>query len=190
MTELRRLGLAAEKRDEWVRDTLAAQTPQELVRFQAELEDAMAEAFTWNLWGAADRVFGGWCSDDTFAYFQRWMVGLGRPVFEAAVADPDALAYVPEIRRLSGRPRDGWGGDAPQWAALPDLAPAVHARLTGLTEDAFHAAVALLRAPAPPAAAPRGHRWSALDEPEAARRLPRLTALFPLPPPGVSRTPL
>ncbi|MEE4546530.1 DUF4240 domain-containing protein [Streptomyces sp. V4-01] len=181
MADVRRLGLTGGRRDAWLREALLELGPGGLARFQAGLDDALAEAFTWNLWAAADRLFGGWCSDDAFAYFQRWMVGLGRPVFEAVVADPDALAHVPQVRALAGRPRHAWGGDAPQWPSLPDLAPAAHARLTGAPEDAFHAAVAALRTPAAPAAAPSGRRWSAVDESEAVRRLPRLAALFPLP---------
>jgi hypothetical protein len=185
----RRLGLTAGRRDAWLREALLGLAPGELVRFQAALDDARAEAFTWNLWAAADRVFGGWCSDDAFAYFQRWMVGLGRPVFAAVVADPDALAHVPQVRRLAGRPPQSWGGDAPQWPSLPDLAPVAHAGLTGAPEDVFDAAVAALRVAARPAAAPHGRRWSVLDEPEARHRLPRLAALFPLPGSG-SQVPL
>lgn len=169
-------------RDERLRGVLLAVAPAELVRFQAGMEQVIAEALTWNLWAAADRVFGGWCSDDTFAYFQRWLTGLGRPTFEAVVADPDALAYVPEVRCLGGRPREAWGVAAPQWATLPDLAPAVYVRVTGAREEAFHSAVLALRsgAAARVPATPQGVRWSALDEPEAARRLPRLSAMFPL----------
>jgi hypothetical protein len=189
VADCRRRGLTGARRDDWLREVLLRLPPAEVVRFQASVDDALAAAFTWNLWAAADRLFGGWCSDDTFAYFQRWMVGLGRPVFAAVVADPDALAYVWQVRRLSLRPRPAWGDDALQWPALPDLAPAAHARLTGAPEDLFHAQVAALRAPAPPVTVPRGLRWSALDEPEAARRLPSLAALFPLPG-GGSQVPL
>jgi hypothetical protein len=185
MAHCRRQGLTGDERDAWLRDALLRLPPAAIVHFQACLDTVISEAFTWSLWAAADRIFGGWCSDDGFCYFQNWMVGLGRPVFEAAVSDPDALAYAPEVLRLSGRPRDNWCDDAPQWPALQDLAPAVHGHLTAAPEDAFHTAVAALRAgdlraPAP-VTAPRGRRWSALDEPEAVRRLPRLSAMFPLP---------
>jgi hypothetical protein len=178
--DCKRQGLSGGKRDAWLGNALLGLPPGDVVAFQACLDRVIAETFSWNLWAAADRLFGGWCSDDTFCYFQRWMVGLGRPVFEAAVHDPDALAYVPGVQRLAGRPRETWGEDAPQWPTLPDLAPAAHAELTGAPEDDFHAAVAALRSTALPPVVPRGRRWSVLDAAESRTRLPRLSAMFPL----------
>jgi hypothetical protein len=49
------------------------------------------EAYTCDLWGAADVIHGG-CSDDGFEYFRCWLVSRGRRVYEAALADPDSLA--------------------------------------------------------------------------------------------------
>ncbi|WP_328914279.1 MULTISPECIES: DUF4240 domain-containing protein [unclassified Streptomyces] len=196
IADCRRQGLSGDGRDTRLREALLRLPPPEVIRFQACLEYVTGEAYSWNLWAAADRIFGGWCSDDTFCWFQRWMVGLGRPVFEAAVADPDVLAYAPEVLRLSGRPREAWAAaDRPQWESLAHLAPRAYERLTApFTDfgDAFHAAARdLLEAELEAAgatgsvrraAAPRGRRWSALDEAESRRRLPRLTAMFPLTP--------
>lgn len=190
LAECRRRELVGDRRDVWLRGALARLPPPGIVRFQACLEHVLREAFSWNLWAAADRIFGGWCSDDAFCYFQGWMVGLGRPVFEAAVSDPDVLAYAPEVLRLSSRPRTAWtGADLPRWTTLTALAPRAYEDVTGAFEDCgdgFHAAAqALLAAETAPARpAPAGRRWSVLDEAESARRLPRLTVMFPLPADG------
>lgn len=209
LEDSRRHGLGSDKRDAGLRDSLARRTGDEIVAFQAWLDELTDLALTWDLWAAADRIFGGWCSDDTFRSFQHWMMGLGRAVFEAAVNDPDVLAYAPEVLRLSGRPRAAWpAADRPAWPALDTVGLAAYELVTGPCEDfgdAFYAAVRGARrhwpAPygagcgglvpgggrgtgAPPVPAdspdPSGRRWSALDEEEAARRLPRLSVLFPL----------
>ncbi|WP_405583171.1 DUF4240 domain-containing protein [Streptomyces sp. NBC_01190] len=189
ITDCRRQSLSGERRDAWLRAALRRLSPPDLVTFQASLDLVIGRAFTWNVWAAADRIFGGWCSDDTFCYFQHWMVGLGRPAFEAAVADADVLAYAPEVLRLSGRPRAAWPEDAwPQWESLGWLAPEAYQQLTGAGEESgasFRAAARTLLDSAacrPPGLTPAGHRWSVLDEPESVRRLPRLTAMFPLGP--------
>lgn len=186
ITDSRRPGLSGDKRDAWLRDALQSLPPEGIVHFQACLEHVTDDAFTWNLWAAADRIFGGWCSDDTFSSFQRWMIGLGRPVFEAAVHDPDALAYAPEVLRLSGLPREAWGDHWPEWEALDHLAPEAYEAVTGASDDGasfYRATTAFLDADRPyrlRPPAPSGSRWSVLDEPEAAKRLPQLSAMFPI----------
>jgi hypothetical protein len=184
----RRQGLSGDKRDRRLHDALCRLPPPEIVRFQACVEHLIGEASTWNLWAAADRIFGGWCSDDTFCFFQRWITGLGRPVFEAAVSDPDVLAYAPEVLRLSGRPREAWTDEErPQWESLTYLAPQAYEQVTGAFEDCgdsfYAAAQALVDAETQADLAwsgLRGRRWSVLDESESASRLPRLTMMFPL----------
>lgn len=200
----RQHGFGGDKRDAWLRHALARRPAGEIVGFQACLDRVTDEAFTWNLRGAVDRIFGGWCSDDDFRSFQHWMMGVGRAVFEAAVSDPDLLVYAPEILRLAGRPRPAWNkADRPGWPALDTLGLEAYELATGPSDDfgdAFYAAVraaqreaadaagAVGGQPAVPAAAPSGDRnapearWTAGDEAEAARRLPRLSAMFPLAP--------
>jgi len=46
-----------------------------------------------------------------FWYFLPWLVGLGREYFDRVVADPDALADVPEVRRLAMLTMDRWTDD-------------------------------------------------------------------------------
>lgn len=209
LEESRQHGTGSGERDAWLRDRLARCTGEEIVSFQALLDELTDLALTWDLWAAADRIFGGWCSDDTFRSFQHWMMGLGRAVFEAAVNDPDVLGYAPEVLRLAGRPRSEWpAADRPARPGLDTVGLAAYEMATGPSADfgdAFYAAVRGARrcwpapygarcctfAPdgGPPSAAPHlppggpdpaGRRWSALDEEEAARRLPRLSVLFPL----------
>lgn len=56
--------------------------------------DRMAlRARTIDLWGAAYTINGG-ASDDGFYYFRCWLIGMGKKVFETAVANPDSLAEV------------------------------------------------------------------------------------------------
>jgi len=187
VADVRRRGLCGEQRDAWLLGALARLPPPEIVRFQACVEYVVGEALTWNLWAAADLIFGGWCSDDMFCYFQQWLIGLGRSFFGAAVADPDVLADAPEVLRLAGRPRTAWSEtDRPQWRSLTFLAPRAYEEVAGPFDDngdSFYAAAqSLLDAAATRRTGfgPRGQRWSARDSAEAFRRLPRLTALFPL----------
>jgi hypothetical protein len=192
----RRHGCGGDTRDAWLRDTLAARSGCDIIGFQACLDALTDQALTWDLWAAADRIFGGWCPDDAFRSFQHWMMGLGRAVFEAAVSDPDVLGYAPEVVRLSGCPRGGWtAADRPGWPTLDTIGLQAYELATGPSGDfgdAFYAAVHVARraavpSPRHPCAAPTaghrdptGRRWSASDEAEAARRLPRLSVLFPL----------
>lgn len=205
LEDSRRHGSGDGDRDAWLRQALARLPAEEIVGFQACLDHVTDEAFTWNLWAAADRIFGGWCSDSAFRAFQHWMMGLGRAVFEAAVHDPDVLAYAPDVFRLAGRPRAAWSAEGrPGWPALDRLGLEAYELATGPSGDfgdAFYAAVRAVQRAAGsagqpgtlPAASggrgPSGRRWTARDEEEAARRLPRLSVMFPLDEPGAVRDP-
>ncbi|MFF4354235.1 DUF4240 domain-containing protein [Streptomyces sp. NPDC001530] len=187
--QCRRHSRSQDERLAWLRDQLSRRPPAEAVRFQVCLDQVTHEAFTWDLWAAADRIFGGWCSDDGFCYFGLWLVGLGRAAFARAVADPDTLADTPEVRCLAGRPREGWNNDDwPGWESLDYIAMEAYGRLTGVDDDcgdAFHEAVDAVEAEQGGAngnLGPRGARWDVRREDEAARRLPKLSAMFPLRP--------
>src|SRR5262245_32845411 len=66
---------------------------EEIIDFEHWWETACAEAYFWDLWGAAYTINGG-CSDDGFIDFRTWLVLQGREVFEAAVKHPDSLSDV------------------------------------------------------------------------------------------------
>jgi hypothetical protein len=72
-------------------ESLSALTVPEIEAFQRVFDDKLAQAYSWDLWGAAYVVHGGE-SDDGFEYFRRWLISRGRSSFEKAVAEPDSLA--------------------------------------------------------------------------------------------------
>lgn len=83
----------------------------EVVGFQRRLEAIDAESFRVDLWGAAE-VIEERISEDAFFGFRGWLVAQGRAVFEAVVADPDALADArAACGRAAGHRRD-LGGSA------------------------------------------------------------------------------
>ncbi|MFD5483450.1 DUF4240 domain-containing protein [Streptomyces hawaiiensis] len=181
--ECRRQAPGPDERLAWLRGELSRRSLPEVVQFQVRLDGVTHEAFTWDLWAAADRIFGGWCSDDGFCYFGLWMVGLGRETFSRAVADPDALADAPEVQRLVGRPREMWNDDWPGWESLDYVAMEAYGVLTGVDDDrgdAFYEAVEAERHGGGRSSGPLGERWDVRREDEAARKLPRLSAMFSL----------
>ncbi|MFD8320610.1 DUF4240 domain-containing protein [Kitasatospora purpeofusca] len=124
------------ERLEWLRGALRLGSAAEAVEFQARLEAACAAVATGALWSAADRIEGGLCSDDGFDYFALWLVAQGRETYGAVLADPDALADVPEVRALVGRPLREWHDDEwPEWEELDYAAREVFDDLTGRPGD-------------------------------------------------------
>ena len=77
-------------------DTLRTVPTDDVVAFARTYEQHVARAYTWSLWGAAYVINGG-CSDDGFDYFIDWLISEGRSTYEAALADPDSLATLPQI---------------------------------------------------------------------------------------------
>src|SRR5690242_18977802 len=120
-------------RERYLEARLAALAPDGTEVFQALLDQARDRAFTWDLWGAATRIFGGWCSDDGFEYFRLWLIGRGRVTFERAITMPDSLAAVPPIQRLAGRPPREWDDDEewPEWETLNYIAARAYRLATG-----------------------------------------------------------
>ncbi|MCQ4210419.1 DUF4240 domain-containing protein [Streptomyces longispororuber] len=181
--ECRRQGRGRDERAQWLLEVLSCQPQAEIVQFQTRLDEVTHQAFTWELWAAADRIFGGWCSDDGFCYFGLWMVGLGRRALARAVVDPDSLADAPEIQRLAGRPRRLWNDDWPEWEELDYIALEAHGLQAGTAGDcgeAFHAAVDKEQGARRHGVDPAGERWDVRCEDESARGLPHLSSMFPL----------
>ncbi|WP_424639122.1 DUF4240 domain-containing protein [Embleya sp. AB8] len=160
----------------WLRDHLATRPLPEILRFQVTLGELRRPLDTWVLWTAATRILGGFCSDDSFWYFQPWLLGLGRDAYERVVADPDALADLPEIRRLAKSPRESWPeADWPQWEALNYVAEEAYEELTGketgLEEALLALDIDLQVVPEPPD--------DNLSEEARTKLLPNLCRLFP-----------
>jgi Protein of unknown function (DUF4240) len=162
-----------------------ALAPVDIVAFQALLDHARNDALTRDLWGAAARIFGGWCSDHGFDYFRLWLIGQGRATYEDAVTSPDSLASVPAITRLAGRHRRAWAEDEewPEWELLDYVAKEAY-ELAGNGDDEcgddFHAAVETQLSSATFKRTLAGERWSAKDEAAASLKIPWLAARFPL----------
>ncbi|MET7744785.1 DUF4240 domain-containing protein [Streptomyces sp. NPDC005385] len=182
--ECRQQARGRDERLAWLRDELSRRPLTEIVQFQVRLDEVTLEVFTWDLWAAADRIFGGGCSDDGFCYFGLWMVGIGREAFVRAVIDPDSLADTPEVQCLVGRPRELWSDDWPEWESLDYVAMETYGLLTGIDDcgNAFYEAIEAEQDDVGRIRGPLGEQWDVRSEAEAARKLPQLSAMFPLRP--------
>lgn len=74
-------------------DLLVKLPPDEIVAFGWLFDQKTDAAYRRDLWDAASLINGG-ASDDGFYYFRCWLVGMGRDVYENALANPDTLADV------------------------------------------------------------------------------------------------
>ncbi|MFF8534376.1 DUF4240 domain-containing protein [Streptomyces sp. NPDC015532] len=184
METCRRQAEGRDARLAWLRADLSRRPQLEIVDFQLCLDRVTRQAFHWDLVAAAERIFGGRCSDDDFDYFGLWMVGLGGQIFGRAVLDPDALADAPEVLALTGRSWRDWGEDWPGWELLDYVASEAYGLATGDPDpcgDRFHAAVRAQRGEhLVGRRVLAGERWNVRDEADATRRLPRLSVMFPL----------
>jgi hypothetical protein len=166
------------ERAEWLTGQLAAMPVPAIVEFELHLVAQRKRADTWQMWGAAWIIMGGGCSDDGFFYFRPWLVGLGREVFGRAVADPDSLAGVPQIRRLVNRPGSGWpGGERPDWELLNYVARIACERATG-DGDALDNALEAQGVRRVSDNDPQDDPWDFEDPGQRLARLPRLSALL------------
>ncbi|MCQ1582006.1 DUF4240 domain-containing protein [Streptomyces parvus] len=152
-------------------DVLAALEPERIAAFAVTAVGVTDSAYRWPVWNAAYLIEGG-CGDDGFMDFRDGLALLGRETFTRAVADPDSLAGLPVVVRMS-RGERGWIG----YESLSASVTEAYRRVRGET-DSFDAAVeAALRERIRPVA-PEGESWDAEDDEANRRRLPRLAALF------------
>ncbi|MBU2668508.1 DUF4240 domain-containing protein [Actinoplanes bogorensis] len=172
---------SARKKDEhdradWLTAQLAESSPAEIEQFEILYYGLRDRIDTWHMWGAAALICDG-ASDDSFWYFQAWLIGQGREAFESAAADPDALADLPAIRVLAGRDSDLWAEDEwPEWELLDYVASEAYEEVTDGDDldDALEARGLIFRAwPEPP-----DPRFDTRDVTERLRRYPRLSGLF------------
>jgi hypothetical protein len=174
-------------REDWLGRRLLELPADAVAAFQARLEAAVDTAYTWPLWDAAARIEDGWCSDDGFVSFRLWLVARGRTVYEAAVADPDTLAGLSELRALAGRRVEDWDDEEwPEWERLDRIAREVWNQTTGRDGedfDAFYDAVDAVDAADLDTGDAARTRDPEGGEPSGRRGepLPRLAALFPRP---------
>ncbi|ARF71421.1 hypothetical protein B7C62_03485 [Kitasatospora albolonga] len=152
-------------------DVLAALEPARIVDFAVTADEVTASACRWPLWNAAYVIEGG-CGDDGFMDFRDGLVLLGREVFTRAVADPDSLAALPVVVRMS-RGESGWIG----YETLEGPVRRAYER-TGGTADAFRTAVEAADRGRIRTGEPGGATWDPEDDGLTRRHLPRLAALF------------
>lgn len=142
--------------------------PSDIVAFGRIHHQLQADAYRWDLWGAAYLVQGG-CSDDGFADFRGWLVGQGRRVFEAALRDPDSLAEHPQVQAVTAASR--WTLRMECEFLLYVASPA-YEHVTGqeLPLEGYEPEFERLRR------GPVGDDWDFDDDDEMRRRFPRLWA--------------
>ncbi|GIG93090.1 DUF4240 domain-containing protein [Plantactinospora endophytica] len=177
---IRRSATATSEHDRtaWLTERLARLPAAQIIEFELHLTTQRRRADTRLMWGAAWYIMQGWCSGDSFWYFQPWLVGLGRDVFDRVAAHPDALAQLPQVRRLAGRARSEWSDDEwPQWELLNYVAVNAYQHATG-QEDGLDQALEARGHYRVCDAAPEDEPWD-YDDPEQRRaRFPRLTELI------------
>lgn len=146
--------------EEWadrLQPALEKLEPDEIIEWNHIFDRLAARAYTVNLWGAAYVINGG-ASDDGFYYFRCWLIGMGRDVYELALADPDSLADV--VVRDMDAEAEIYAAAHQAWLAVtrnPDTAP-----YPARNEDAKL----------------QGRQWDFDDDRQMRRRLPRLAALY------------
>jgi Protein of unknown function (DUF4240) len=144
---------------------LAVHPREEIVAAQQVLWDLMAISYRNPLW-AAGYVINGGCSDDGFDYFRGWLIVQGREVFERIVANPDALADLPNVQAAAA-------GGAYAMECEGALSIAWNAHITAVGEqlpaDSF-----TIRRPE----LDSSWDFDFDDRTEMKQRLPHLTALY------------
>ncbi|HTU16755.1 MAG TPA: DUF4240 domain-containing protein [Gemmataceae bacterium] len=148
---------STEEWDQRLQVELKKLKPAEIIEWNHLFDRLAARAYTVDLWAAAYTINGG-ASDDGFYYFRCWFVGMGRDVYEAAVANPDSLAEAvdPDI-----------DAEAEIYAAAHQAWVAVTGRPDTDPYPARNEGAEL-----------RGEDWDHNDKEEVRRRLPRLAALY------------
>jgi hypothetical protein len=143
-----------------LRDALLASGTEACLAFDALLGDLIADAYTWDLWGAVHLINGG-CSDDGFVYFRCWLITQGEATYLRAVREPDSLADVVDPEQED------------EDHEYEDLLYLGRSCYEELTDDIMPDDYAAPGSCGPDA--PRGNRW---QEDDLARRLPRLAELY------------
>lgn len=133
--------------------------PEEIVAFQKHFDTFHAQAYRWDLWGAA-YVIGGGCSDDGFIDFRAWLIARGQKVFEAALKNPESLTGVVTED----------DGDC-QFEGFQYVASEVWEEKTGRGMDDFP------RSDVPCPDEPVGQQWSEEGD-DLRQRFPKLWAKF------------
>jgi len=85
------------QRIRWLEHRLSRVSRTHIVDFQVHLDATRRPIDTHAMWGAANLIMDGLCSDDAFWYFQPWLIGQGQHWYQLAARNPDNLADDHEI---------------------------------------------------------------------------------------------
>lgn len=78
---------------DYIQNQLYGMEPEQALRFHHMTRRYRELADKYGLWSAAEIMCQG-CSDDCFLDFRAWLIAQGKPVYLAALKDPDSLADV------------------------------------------------------------------------------------------------
>ncbi|CRK57989.1 hypothetical protein [Alloactinosynnema sp. L-07] len=167
-----------EEQAEWLTEELTRLPVDQIVAFQIKLSEVRLRADTWPMWAAARVIQDGFCSDDSFWYFQLWLLTLGRATFARVVADPDTLAETDAVRALASRPMKTWSDqDWPDWESLDYAAHEAYQDATG-REAGLEQALLETGHDLPVNPDPAAITWDVAEPDAVAEHLPKLTFLF------------
>ncbi len=129
----------------------------EIVEWDRIFERLAKDAYTCDQIAACIQINAG-AGDDGFYYYRCWLIGMGKEVYENALANPDSLADV--VSRDDEAEAEIYSAAHRAWMAVtgnPDTAP--YPLRTGSTELS-------------------GEVWNIDNQEEVVRRMPRLSKLF------------
>jgi hypothetical protein len=173
-----RAGSTQRQREDFLSRGLGRISRSHLLDFMQHLSGTREPANTYRLWRAADIIMHGHCSTDGFHYFQMWLVGLGRDAYDAAIADPDSLAAVPEVQRLAALPRPWSDDDFPMWESLEYIACDIGERRADIDGDIRDVLTEERGVRVRMDPNPYDTQWARLNTDALRVRYPRLWALF------------
>ncbi len=84
---------SAEEWDEKLTEALAQLPADVIIEWNHIFDQLAAQAYRTDLWAAAYLINGG-ASDDGFYYFRCWLIGMGKHIYDSAIANPDSLADI------------------------------------------------------------------------------------------------
>ena len=86
--------------EEALRDELHKLSLADIILYQQHFDTFHQNACIWDLWGAA-RIINNFCSDDGFIDFRYALISLGQSAYENAIENPDSLADLDIVGRIS-----------------------------------------------------------------------------------------
>jgi hypothetical protein len=153
-------GLQGEAPEVELRSRLELLDTEELLGFQELFDNAVDDAYDWDLWGAAYIIDGG-CSDDGFTDFRYGLIARGKRVYDRALQDPDSLSDVASDEDDGEISNEDFGY----------VAQEIYQNRTG--EDLPRVSIGV-------SDEPTGEQWDFEDSELCSSRLPRLWAKFGL----------